>query len=76
MKPVQATENSKEECTPAAEDPGECGTGDALIAGEGVNDEKSEATPAVAVAAPIADGSWFSFFSSCKKFMQYFVLHI
>ncbi|KAL5750743.1 hypothetical protein ACOSP7_025346 [Xanthoceras sorbifolium] len=56
-KPTQATENSKEACTPEAADPGECGTGDAPISGEGVSGGKPEATSAVAIAAPIADGS-------------------
>lgn len=59
-KPMPATENSKEVCTPAAVDPGECGTGDAPIVGDGVNGEKTEAKSAVAVAAPIADGNSFS----------------
>ncbi|KAK1557216.1 hypothetical protein Q3G72_020465 [Acer saccharum] len=56
-KPMQATENSKEACTPVAADPGECGTGDAPIAGEDVSGGKAEATSAGAVAAPIAEGS-------------------
>lgn len=56
-KPVQSTDNSKEVCTPAAPDPGECGTGDTPIAGEGVSGGKTEATPAVSVTAPIAEGS-------------------
>lgn len=56
-KPVQSTDNSKEVCTPAAPDPGECGTGDTPIAGEGASGGKTEATPAVSVTAPIAEGS-------------------
>ncbi|KAK4843365.1 hypothetical protein QYF36_007268 [Acer negundo] len=56
-KPMQATENSKEACTPVAADPGECGTGDAPIAGEDVSGGKAEAASAGAVAAPIAEGS-------------------
>ncbi|KAJ7956060.1 AAA-type ATPase family protein [Quillaja saponaria] len=61
-KPVPATENSKELCTssPAA-DPGECGSADAPTtgagAGDGMNSGKGDATPAVAVATPIVDGS-------------------
>ncbi|KAI4336307.1 hypothetical protein L6164_014847 [Bauhinia variegata] len=61
-KPMPAAENSKELCTsePAA-DPGECGSGDAQIAGAGAGDGlssgKGDTAPAVAVAAPIADGS-------------------
>lgn len=56
---MPATENPKEACTPAATDPGECGTGEAPIAGDGVSGPKTGATSAVAVAAPIADGSRF-----------------
>ncbi|KAJ0047698.1 hypothetical protein Pint_15685 [Pistacia integerrima] len=56
-KPMPATDNSKEMCVPAAADPGECGTGDAPIAGEGVTVGKTEATSAVAMATPVAEGS-------------------
>lgn len=59
---MPAAENSKEVCTPEpAADPGECGSGDAQIAGAGAGDGlssgKGEVTPAVAVAEPIADGT-------------------
>lgn len=66
-KSVQSTENSKEVCTPAAADPGECGTGDTPIAGEGVSGGKTEVTPAVSVTAPIAEGTCFHFSTIVKE---------
>ena len=64
-KPMPVAENSKELCTPEpAADLGECGSGDAQIAGAGAGDGmssgKGDAAPAVAVAAPIADGTSLS----------------
>ncbi|XP_019417132.1 PREDICTED: uncharacterized protein LOC109328227 [Lupinus angustifolius] len=57
-KPAPAAENSKDLRTlePPA-DPGECGTGDTQISEAGGADGKCDAAPAVAVAAPIAEGS-------------------
>lgn len=56
-KPPPAAENSKEVCTPEpAADPGECGSGDAQVAGvgsgDGLSSDKGEVEP-----APIADGT-------------------
>ncbi|TKY55321.1 AAA domain-containing protein [Spatholobus suberectus] len=61
-KPVPPAENSKDLCTPEpVPDPGECGSGDAQIAGagaaDGVSSGKGDAMPAVPVTAPIADAS-------------------
>ncbi|XWS60284.1 hypothetical protein CRYUN_Cryun07bG0023300 [Craigia yunnanensis] len=57
-KPMMATESSKEMCTPPAVDPGDCGNGEAPIVGDNVNAGKGETSyAAVAVTAPIADGS-------------------
>ncbi|XP_022729759.1 uncharacterized protein LOC111284904 isoform X2 [Durio zibethinus] len=57
-KPMPAAESSKEMCAPPAVDPGDCGNGEAPITGENVNAGKGETSPAaVAVVAPIADGS-------------------
>lgn len=58
-KPMPAAENSKELCMPPAPpaDPGECGSDDVRIAGDGVTNGKTEtASQAVAVATPIAEG--------------------
>lgn len=59
-KPMPAAaENSKELCMPPPPpaDPGECGSDDAPIAGDGVSSGKTEAaSQAVAVATPIAEG--------------------
>ncbi|PON77325.1 Serine/threonine protein kinase [Parasponia andersonii] len=60
MPAAVAAENSKEVSTPTPPpvDPGECGSGDAPIAGDGVSSGKTEAaSQAVAVATPIAEGS-------------------
>ncbi|KAK7330612.1 hypothetical protein VNO77_24810 [Canavalia gladiata] len=67
-KPVPSAENSKELCTPEpVPDPGECGSGDAQIAGagaaDGLNSGKGDAMPAVPVTAPIADATCPSFSS-------------
>lgn len=61
-KSMPAAENSKELCTPdPPADPGEC---DAQIAGEGAGDVvssgKNDAAAAVAVAPPIADGTFLA----------------
>ncbi|KAA3459493.1 ATPase family AAA domain-containing protein 1 [Gossypium australe] len=58
-KSMPAAESSKEMCTPPAVDPGDCGNGENLIAGDDVNNAgKGEtSSAAVAVVAPIADGS-------------------
>ena len=55
-------ENSKDLSTPEPVlDPGECGSGEAQIAGavadDGVSSGKGDATPAVPVTAPIADAA-------------------
>ncbi|XP_027334355.1 uncharacterized protein LOC113849024 isoform X3 [Abrus precatorius] len=65
-KSVPPAENSKELCTPEpAPDPGECGSGDAQVAGaaaaDGLSPAKGDATPAVPVTAPIADTTCPSF---------------
>ena len=66
-KSMPAVDNSKGLCTsePAA-DPGECGSGDAQIVGasggDGLSSAKGDAAPAVAVAAPIADGTCLSLY--------------
>ncbi|MBA0821210.1 hypothetical protein Goarm_018081 [Gossypium armourianum] len=56
---MPAAESSKEMCTPPAVDPGYCGNGESPIAGDDVNNAgKGEtSSAAVAVVAPIADGS-------------------
>ncbi|KAF3436863.1 hypothetical protein FNV43_RR19616 [Rhamnella rubrinervis] len=57
---MPAAENSKELCMPPPPpaDPGECGSDDAPIVGDGVSSGKPEAaSQAVAVATPIAEGS-------------------
>ncbi|XP_012468110.1 uncharacterized protein LOC105786273 isoform X3 [Gossypium raimondii] len=58
-KSMPAAESSKEMCTPPAVDPGYCGNGETPIAGDDVNNAgKGEtSSAAVAVVAPIADGS-------------------
>ncbi|KAH1202095.1 putative AAA domain-containing protein C24B10.10c [Glycine max] len=61
-------ENSKDLSSPEpVPDPGECGSGDAQIAGagaaDGVSSGKGDATPAVPVTAPIADAACPSFSS-------------
>ncbi|PPR83964.1 hypothetical protein GOBAR_AA36746 [Gossypium barbadense] len=58
-KSMPAAESSKEMCTPPAVDPGDCGNGETPIAGDDVNNAgKGEtSSAAVAVVAPIADGS-------------------
>ncbi|XP_019463060.1 PREDICTED: uncharacterized protein LOC109361970 isoform X1 [Lupinus angustifolius] len=61
-KPMPAAENSKELRIPEpAPDPGERGSGDVQIAGDGaidaVSSGKADATATAAVVAPIADGS-------------------
>ncbi|XVF11543.1 hypothetical protein REPUB_Repub08aG0037000 [Reevesia pubescens] len=57
-KPMPAAESSKEICTPPVVEPGDCGNDEAPIAGDDVNAGKGEtSSAAVAVAAPIADGS-------------------
>ncbi|KAF8010521.1 hypothetical protein BT93_J1221 [Corymbia citriodora subsp. variegata] len=58
-RPMPAADNSKELCSPAAvTDPAECADGDAAVAGEDcVSAAKGEVTPAVAVAAPIPEGT-------------------
>ncbi|XWS47818.1 hypothetical protein CRYUN_Cryun13aG0017900 [Craigia yunnanensis] len=77
-KPMPAADSSKEMCTPSAVDPGDCGNGEAPIAGDHVNAEKDETSwAAVAVAAPIDDDSApivldkarssFSTWSICQK---------
>ena len=54
---MPAAESSKEMCTPSAVDPGDCGNGEAPIAGDNVNAGKDETSWAAgAVASPIADG--------------------
>ncbi|KAK6261926.1 hypothetical protein QUC31_007742 [Theobroma cacao] len=76
--PMPAAESSKEMCTSPAVDPGDCGNGDAPIAGDGLNLGKGETSSAVVpVTAPIADGSApivldkgrssFSTWSICQK---------
>ncbi|XP_021287231.1 LOW QUALITY PROTEIN: uncharacterized protein LOC110418751 [Herrania umbratica] len=76
--PMPAAESSKEMCTSPAVDPGDCGNGDAPIAGDGVNPGKGETSSTVVpVTAPIADGSApivldkgrssFSTWSICQK---------
>nr|KYP35432.1 Spastin [Cajanus cajan] len=67
-KPLPPPENSKDLFTPEpVPDPGECGSGDAQIAGapaaDGVNSAEGDATPAVPVTAPIADAACLSFSS-------------
>ncbi|KAH1248911.1 putative AAA domain-containing protein C24B10.10c [Glycine max] len=68
-KPVPTpAENSKDLSTPEPVlDPGECGSGEAQIAGavadDGVSSGKGDATPAVPVTAPIADAACPSFSS-------------
>ncbi|XP_061342256.1 uncharacterized protein LOC133288491 isoform X2 [Gastrolobium bilobum] len=67
-KPAPVADNSKKTCTPEpVPDPGECGSRDAQIAGagaaDGVSSGKGDATPAVAVAVPIADATCPSFSS-------------
>ncbi|KAG5028187.1 hypothetical protein JHK87_011701 [Glycine soja] len=68
-KPVPTpAENSKDLSTPEPVlDPGECGSGEAQIAGavadDGVSSGKRDATPAVPVTAPIADAACPSFSS-------------
>ena len=60
--PATAAENSKEVSTPTPPpaDPGECGSGDAPIAGDGVSSGKNEvASQAVVVSTPIAEGKCF-----------------
>lgn len=59
--PMPEADNSKELCMPPPPpaDPGECGSDDAPIAGDGVSSGKTEAASqavAVAVATPIAEG--------------------
>ncbi|XP_022738968.1 uncharacterized protein LOC111291460 isoform X2 [Durio zibethinus] len=77
-KPISAAESSKEMCAPPAVDTGYCGNGEAPIAGNCVDAGKGEkSSAAVAVAAPIADGSApivldkgrssFSTWSICQK---------
>ncbi|EXC04127.1 ATPase family AAA domain-containing protein 1-A [Morus notabilis] len=59
-KSMPAAENSKEVRTPTPPpaDPGECGSGDAPIAGDGASSAKTEAaSQAVAVSTPIAEGT-------------------
>ncbi|KAL5543937.1 hypothetical protein UlMin_007721 [Ulmus minor] len=61
-KPMEAAENSKEVRAPTPPpppvDPGECGSGDAPIAGDGASTGKTDAAShAVALGTPIADGS-------------------
>ncbi|GMY15098.1 protein msp1 [Fagus crenata] len=53
-KPIQTAENSKELCAPATADPSE---NTPIVEGDDVSPQKDEVEPAVAVAAPIADGT-------------------
>lgn len=73
-------ENSKDLSSPEpVPDPGECGSGDAQIAGagaaDGVSSGKGDATPAVPVTAPIADAAckhsdfFFLSFQICLFFL-------
>lgn len=58
-RPMPAADNSKELCSPPAPtDPAECADGDAAVTGDDcVSTAKGEVTPAVAVAAPIPEGT-------------------
>ncbi|KAI3435285.1 AAA domain-containing protein [Psidium guajava] len=58
-RPMPAADNSKELCSPAAvTEPAECADGDAVVAGDDcVSAAKGEVAPAVAVAAPIHEGT-------------------
>ncbi|KAK7265565.1 hypothetical protein RJT34_33186 [Clitoria ternatea] len=65
-KPVPPAENSKElRTSEPAPDPGECGSGDAPIAGasvaDGLTSARDDTAPAVPVTAPIADAACPSF---------------
>uniref|UniRef100_A0A2N9E8F9 AAA+ ATPase domain-containing protein n=1 Tax=Fagus sylvatica TaxID=28930 RepID=A0A2N9E8F9_FAGSY len=53
-KPIQTAENSKELCAPATADPSE---NTPIVEGDDVSPQKDEVEPAIAVAAPIADGT-------------------
>lgn len=75
-------ENSKDLSSPEpVPDPGECGSGDAQIAGagaaDGVSSGKGDATPAVPVTAPIADAackhSDLFFFKYVRFLLLYFL---
>ncbi|GLT75264.1 hypothetical protein SLA2020_470000 [Shorea laevis] len=56
-KPMPVAENSKEMGTPPAVDPGDCGASEVPIAGDSVSAAKGETSSAVAVVAPITEGS-------------------